>query len=104
MTGNHDEPLVGEAVENAVSRIFCTKAKQWAHEEEWRIISSQPGTLELEPSFLKQVTFGFAMPAKQRSMIERTAKRTNRDVIIGEVKRSGRTDFGLDFPEVTGKP
>ena len=100
LTGDHDEPLHGNFLENAVSRIFSSKAKCWGHEEEWRMITSQPGILSFEPGFLKQVTFGFAMTQQHRGLVERVARRANLNVVISEVQRSGTKDFGLIFPEV----
>lgn len=96
--GDLDEAGTGWMPGNALAKLFSSKAKVWAHEEEFRIITSQPGRLCLDPSFLSQVVFGTATSDDHRRLIERMAKRNNPHVNVQPATRSTTADFGITFP------
>lgn len=83
---------------STVARIFSTKSKCWEHEEEYRVVMNRPGAIYLEPSFLKQVTFGLKTSELDRKEISRLALTRNPDVLIGRVEKCPHSDFGLKFP------
>lgn len=96
-TGDLNFPIEDDHVENAVTRIFTTKAKDWEYEEEWRIVTSEPGALKFDPHFLKGVTFGIRTADSHRAQIIEIAKRNNPEVWFQQAKRSETSDFGLEF-------
>jgi Protein of unknown function (DUF2971) len=100
VAGDLDSPHPGSVAENALTVLFTVKAPEWGHEEEYRIITRRPGKMAFEPGFLKQVVFGFGTPEQHRRLVTKVARRSNRDVVLSEVRRSSDSDFGLTFPEI----
>jgi hypothetical protein len=98
--GNLNAPLELESVENAVTRMFTSKARDWRYEEEWRMVTSAPGILQFEPKFLKDVTFGLHTSAENKARIAGIARNNNPQVIFRQAMRSTTKDFGLEFVEV----
>ena len=99
-TEDLDQPLPGDHIENAVSRIFSSKAEAWKHEEEFRLIASKEGSLKIDPAFLKQVTFGLRTPHDVRDRVRKLVKSTNPNAFVSEVRKDPQSDFGLMFPDV----
>jgi hypothetical protein len=95
-----DQPLPGDHIENAVARIFSSKAVAWKHEEEFRLIASKEGSFKIDPAFLKQVTFGRRTPNDVRDRVRKLAKSANPNVFVSEVLKDPQSDFGLLFPDV----
>lgn len=87
-----------EPTETIVARMFTSKSKSWEHEEEFRVVTSKPGTIKLQPDFLKEVTFGFRTPDSLKFEIERSAQKANPSAIVGQLTRSRHSDFRLNFP------
>jgi Protein of unknown function (DUF2971) len=100
VSGDLDFPHPGSVAENALTVLFTAKSPEWSHEEEFRIITRRPGAMTFEPSFLKQVLFGFAAPEQHRKLVTQVARRGNKDVVLSKVQRSTDSDFGLTFPEI----
>lgn len=98
--GDLFKPLPDAPIENAVSRIFTSKAKAWEHEEEWRMVTSEPGPLHFEPEFLAQVCFGLGTSAADRACITSIAKRHNPEVVLTEAVRSAKADFVIEYRDV----
>lgn len=99
VSGDLNQPLSGNPIENAVSRIFTSKAMAWDYEEEFRIVTSRPGGLAFESAFLKQMTFGLAVSERSKRLLTGIAKRNNRNIAISSLVRSATSDFGLEFSE-----
>ncbi len=96
-TGNLNKPLKGFPVENAVSRIFCSKAKAWKYEEEWRLVTSKPGVLQFEPTHLTQVGFGLLTPDAERKRLGEVAKRNNPNVLFSQAVKSRSSVFKIEY-------
>lgn len=101
-TGDLDSPHPGCVDENALTELFTVKAREWGHEEEYRIITRRPGKMAFEPRFLKQVAFGLATPASHRELLTRVARRANKDIVLSEARRSTDSDFGIVLADVAG--
>lgn len=95
--GNLFEPT-SDPAENALTHIFTSKSAAWAHEEEFRLVMNQPGFLKLQSHHLKQISFGLRTPEKTRALISEIARAKNPNVVLGDLTRSIRKDFGLNFP------
>ena len=98
LTGDLDSPHAGAPAESAFTKLLSSKGKAWTHEEEFRIVTSKPGPLPIDPTFLKQVTFGLAISDDHKRLITQLATRNNKDVVLAPVSRSPASDFGLHFP------
>lgn len=101
-TGDLDFPHTGYVAENALTVLFTAKAQEWKHEEEFRIITRRPGKMAFEPTFLKQVIFGWATPEEHRQLVTQVARRANKVLVLSEVRRSANSDLGMTFPEIAG--
>ena len=95
ITGDLDSPHFGCVDENALTELFTVKAREWCHEEEYRIITRRPGKVFFEPGFLKQIAFGFATPEHYRKLLTKVARRANKDIVLAEARRSTDSDFGI---------
>lgn len=99
-TGNLNKPMMGFPVENTVSRIFCSKAKAWKHEQEWRLVTSTPGVLQFEPTHLTQVGFGLLTSDADRKRLAEVAKRNNPSVVLTQAVKSKSDDFKIEYVDV----
>lgn len=72
LKGNLNKPCKDDLAENAVVKILTTKAKKWAYEEEWRIVTSQPGRLYFDPDYLEQITFGLRITKDNEERLRET--------------------------------
>jgi len=95
--GNLFEPT-NDPAENAVTRIFTSKSKAWEHEEEYRLVMSKPGLVQLQPQHLTEITFGLRTPKESQVQIGTLARATNPNIVVGQVTKSKYLDFGLNFP------
>lgn len=81
-------------LEAIVTPIFSSKGEDWAVEDEWRIIRSEPGQLNIDRSFLKQICFGMATPERDKELIINIVERCDYDIQLCEIQREN-TDFTL---------
>lgn len=58
-----------EARLDVVKCFLTTKAEQWAYEKEVRFISFQPGSVQFERSWLRQVCFGLNTSSEDRQKV-----------------------------------
>ncbi len=98
--GGLNEPHPGDFAENAVTRLFTSKAKGWAYEEEWRMVASRPGLLTFDPRYLKDITFGLNIADADRRRIVNIAKANNPQIIFRQAKKSTTSDFALEFDQI----
>ena len=99
-TGDLNYPIPDCHITSAATRIFSSKSKDWAYEEEWRIVTSRPGSLRFDPLFLKGVTFGINTIDENKTRISQIAKRHNPNVWFQQAGRANTTDFGLEIIEI----
>ncbi|MDP2228719.1 MAG: DUF2971 domain-containing protein [Moraxellaceae bacterium] len=55
--------------EGAVDTLWLTKAKCWAYEEEWRVMTNEGNKAHRAPSRILSVIFGARMPESDRIMV-----------------------------------
>jgi Protein of unknown function (DUF2971) len=99
--GDLDFPHAGCVAENALTVLFTVKARDWDHEEEYRIIARRRGKMAFEPGFLKQIAFGLKTPGHHRKLLTKVAKRANKDIVLSEARRSIDSDFGIMLADIT---
>ncbi|HCK84098.1 MAG TPA: hypothetical protein DHW63_06165 [Hyphomonadaceae bacterium] len=104
VSGDIETPFANDVGQNALARLFCSKAQAWAHEEEFRMVMRHPGKVAFEPGFLTQVVFGTETPPDHVRLISQLAKRANRGVTLSQVRKSPEADFGMIFPPVAPAP
>ena len=98
--GDMDDPIDGEPTVNAAAWILAAKSEVWSYEEEFRMIMSAPGAIQIEPEHLKQVTFGLRTSEVHKSLIKKTLMGLNDKVLFVQAYREGTTDFGLNFVDL----
>lgn len=98
--GDIDSPFPNDIGQSALSRLFCSKAQAWAHEEEYRMVMRHPGKIAFEPGFLAQVVFGIDTSPDHVRLISQLARRANKDVTLSHVQKNPDADFGMIFPPV----
>lgn len=99
VSGDLGDPVAGEAVESAVARIFSTKSSHWAHEMEARLVMSRPGPIQIDPRFLKQITFGFKATERDKNLVAKTALRNHENMEFYEAQESSKSEIGLEYIE-----
>jgi hypothetical protein len=55
--------------EHAVDVLWLTKAKCWAYEEEWRVMTNEGNKVHLAPSKILSIIFGARVPEADRVML-----------------------------------
>ena len=96
INGDLEMPRKAEPIENAVSRLFCSKSSHWAHEEEARLVFNSPGQLQLKPDFLKEITFGVMTPEIDKKLVAKTVLRNN-DKVVFQARTSQTNEIGLEY-------
>lgn len=87
-----------------VPDLYCTKAIDWAYENEWRSIHNEVGTSFFYPSeALTGVYFGPDMPFASLEIIALILGGQNEHVKLWQGKRSN-TKFAVEFEQVSYTP
>ena len=97
VSGDLGDPVAGEAVESAVARIFSTKSSHWAHEMEARLVMNRPGPIQIDPSFLKQITFGLKTTERNKILVASTASRSCDSVEYYAAIEARNSELGLEY-------
>ncbi|NHK27698.1 DUF2971 domain-containing protein [Parvularcula flava] len=97
INGDLNEPM-DDVILNASVKLLSYKSKKWDYEQEYRILMSDAGFIELEPSFLKQVTFGLRTPSRHKQLLRKTV---GSDVEYVRTLRDPESDFGLKFEGIS---
>lgn len=95
LKGDLNKPISGDPSENAVVKIMTTKARKWAYEEEWRIVTSKPGRLHFEPEHLEEITFGLRVSKDNEEKLRETAGRVNPRVRFNRMAIDQKFDYVL---------
>ncbi|OYX46045.1 MAG: hypothetical protein B7Y90_17255 [Alphaproteobacteria bacterium 32-64-14] len=98
LKGDLNKPSNGDAAENAVVKIMTTKARKWAYEEEWRIVTGKPGRLHFDPEHLEEITFGMRISKDNEEKLRETARRINPRVKFNRIS----IDQGFDYVLTAG--
>lgn len=89
-------------IEPLVTAIMCTKSKAWGYEQEFRIIKSEPGKLDINRDWLKQVCFGLATTNEHIVLIKKIISNHGyRDVQFFKMARTNSHDFGFEAQDIT---
>jgi hypothetical protein len=95
LEGNLDKPNKGDHAENAVVKIMTTKARKWAYEEEWRIVTSKPGRLYFDPDYLEEITLGLRVSKDNEDRLRAIARRANPRVKFNRMSIDQSFDYVL---------
>lgn len=83
-------------IQPLITSIFCSKSEPWAYEEEFRIISSQPGPTQIDKKWLKQVCFGLSTSDRNiRLICSLINAHGYHDVGFAKMIRTTEHDFGF---------
>ena len=114
--GQYEEPMVSAPLQvgysdiypvanlihdNISKEIFLTKAKQWAYEEEWRlIVPHHLGTWHFPSQYLTGVIFGCRMSDEHKEMIREWCR--NREPAISYYEaRESEDSYALNIVEMS---
>jgi len=75
-----DDPNDNRKSARFVETLFCTKAKFWKYEQEWRVLGDEPGLYQYEPSALTGIIFGYWMKPEHKDLIRRLVEKRNPSV------------------------
>jgi hypothetical protein len=98
LKGDLNKPSNDAPSENAVVKIMTTKARKWAYEEEWRIVTATPGRLHFDPEHLEEITFGLRITKDNEERLRETARRVNPRVKFNRMS----IDQGFDYVLTAG--
>ncbi len=91
-----DEDKVMEVSGNFGNRILLIKDEGWSYENEYRIISNEPGKCEIDRCYVKQITFGLETPSDDIKKVRLITDEYYPDVILAKIKRATDSALGLD--------
>ncbi len=77
-----------------IKRALTIKGKVWDYERELRFIRRETGGLDINPSFLREISFGLRTPDHDKELLRRIVHSHYDDCTFVQVKR-GTSDFGL---------
>lgn len=90
-----------EDYDTIINNLYCTKATDWAYEQEWRVIHSEVGTEYGYPSsVLTGVYFGPDMQDAAIEIIILILGEHNEDVKLWKGSRS-KVSFSVEFQQIT---
>ena len=114
--GQYEEPMVSAPLQveysdiypvanlihdNVSKEIFLTKAKEWAYEEEWRlIVPHQLGTWQFPSQYLTGVIFGCRMSDEHKEMI-REWRRHREPAISYYEARESEDSYTVNIVEIS---
>lgn len=98
--GDLNDPIQDHPTINAAAQLLKTKSDCWRYEEEARIITSVPGHLGFEHSFLRQVTFGIRTSQKHKDLVHKVVSRNSPHAAFVQADRKEGADFGLEFRDL----
>jgi len=84
-------------IEPLVIALMTTKSIDWGCEQEFRIVKSEPGKLEIDRSWLKQICFGLATTNEHISLIKKIISNHGySNIVFAKMTRSSSCDFGFE--------
>lgn len=93
-----------EDYDTIINNLYCTKATDWAYEQEWRVIHSEVGTeYGYPPSVLTGVYFGPDMEYAATEIIALILAGQNEHVKLWKGSRS-KVSFSVEFQQITYTP
>lgn len=94
-------PIAQIIEEVAVKETMLTKAKPWAYEKEWRIITPERTGLHPFPAYcLTGVIFGCRMPEEHQEMIREWCRNREPDLTYYEARES-EDSYSLNIVEIS---
>lgn len=88
-----------DAAIQIMKRALTAKGRDWAYENEARLIRPETGTLRIEPEFLKQVCFGLRTSDQHKERLREIVEDKYNDVTFAEIRHEGNRDFGISVCE-----
>jgi len=77
-----------------MKKASTVKGSFWRHESELRLIRFESGGVEIDPAFLKEVSFGLRTPESDKKLIRKIVESNYPLCGFVQIKR-GRSDFDL---------
>ncbi len=85
-----------DAALQIMKRGLTVKGKDWAYEDEARLIRPARGPMKIRPEFLKQICFGMRTSGEHKAQLRRIVRdRYENDVHLAEIRHEGKKDFGI---------
>ena len=79
-----------------MKRALTVKGKDWAYEDEARLIRPASGTMKIRPEFLKRICFGMRTSDEHRARLRGIVRDGyNNNVKFAEIRHEGKKDFGI---------
>lgn len=82
-----------------IKRALTIKGKVWDYECELRFIRRETGGLDINPSFLREISFGLRTPEHDKELLRRIVHSHYADCTFVQIER-GSSDFGLTAIDV----
>ncbi|ALE54000.1 DUF2971 domain-containing protein [Paraburkholderia sp. RL17-368-BIF-A] len=82
-----------------ITSFLVTKSPEWKYEQESRLVSSQPGHVAFDPSWLKQICFGLRTSTPDRERVAALVKKFPSCNLV-EVVRAKDDLFRVDLREL----
>lgn len=82
-----------------IKTILTIKGSTWMHEDEFRIMRSKRGQLDIDESYLTQICFGLRTPKSDKELIHKIVKKTYSKMNFCKIV-VGDSDFGLEAKDI----
>jgi hypothetical protein len=82
-----------------MKKLLTVKADDWKHEEEYRLIRTEPGPLDISTDYLTQVCFGLQTSDEDRELVETALSAAKSNAVRLNMTRSD-LNFGLVAIEI----
>ena len=85
-----------DAAIKIMKRALTVKGKDWAYEDEARLIRPASGTMKIRPEFLKQICFGMRTSDEHKAKLRAiVSDKYDNNVTFSEIRHEGKKDFGI---------
>ena len=88
---------VFSATEEHMHQICMTKSGHWRYEEEWRVVTAEPGVREYPSEGLVEIILGLRTMAETRLLVEQWVNKLPHQVTIKEASLS-ETRYAVELP------
>nr|WP_249182215.1 DUF2971 domain-containing protein [Burkholderia vietnamiensis] len=87
MIENKDEP------EQLITILLSSKSESWEYEQEFRIVSREPGVQKIEREWIRQICFGLNTSDENIKLVRNIAQERYPQATICKMERDGKSLF-----------
>ncbi|HEF4772999.1 DUF2971 domain-containing protein [Burkholderia multivorans] len=84
---NKDEP------EQLITILLSSKSESWEYEQEFRVVSREPGVQKIEREWIRQICFGLNTKDENIKLVRNIAQEKYPQAAICKMERDGRSLF-----------